>query len=823
MYTRKLILAFFLLFQISAYAADPVPKQYQATRSSANFHIDGILDEEAWKAAAIAGDFMQLDPAEGKPVSQKTEVRLMYDNTSIYIGAMMHDTSPDSILHELGNRDEAQSLNADAFRFGLDPYNQRTNGYVFEVTASNVQSELFIDDYTYDAVWQSAVHISDKGWSVEMKIPYSAFRFPAKKDQLWGIQFARQIRRNREYDQWTLTPKNVQNKMIFWGTLEGISNVEPPLRLSITPYLSLYGEQAPRFTSNGVDGYENSYSYSGGADLKVGLDERFTLDVTLLPDFSQVQSDNKVKNLTAYETVYDEKRPFFKEGVDLFSKGNLFYSRRIGKTPSLFYSIPYLLNEGDVIEENPDKAHLINATKLSGRTDKGLGVGILNAVTGTTYAKIKRSNGEELRIATEPLSNYNIFVLDQNLANNSEIFIANTTVLREGSEKDANVTTGQGTFENKKHNYRLTGRVSHSRINQSNADDAGNLSKQIISGNQYSMLMDKISGPSQYGGSYEVCEKTYDKNDCGVLQTRDYSFANAYYTYYLFNPFWKHFKQANFSVSMSRSGKLSLQNRLTNFQTNLSIFLLFNNNWSVYADGGSSPIDGSDFYEPRTAGRFFLTRPSTYGSLNITTNYNKKLAFDFGARSSRIPAFDNLSYGYYVVPILRISDQWSFRFSYFWDVYTNDIGFANFADAEGLEPIFGSRKIYTIENTLTTRYLFKNDMSLSFTARHYWSQGKYKQFYLLREDGGITDTYWNGNEDFNSSYFNIDLVYNWQFAPGSSFLVTYKNAIFSDNQDVTQAYFPNLKHTIDDPQTNSISLKILYYLDYQNLVKKKAA
>lgn len=112
-------------------------------------------------------------------------------------------------------------------------------------------------------------------------------------------------------------------------------------------------------------------------------------------------------------------------------------------------------------------------------------------------------------------------------------------------------------------------------------------------------------------------------------------------------------------------------------------------------------------------------------------------------------------------------------------------------------------------------------MSLSFTARHYWSQGKYKQFYLLREDGGITDTYWNGNEDFNSSYFNIDLVYNWQFAPGSSFLVTYKNAIFSDNQDVTQAYFPNLKHTIDDPQTNSISLKILYYLDYQNLVKKK--
>lgn len=790
-------------------------------RVESSIKIDGIIDDKAWEKANLAGDFQQLDPLEGNEVSQKTEVRLLYDNTAIYIAAMLYDTSPDSILHELGNRDEASTLNADAFRFGLDPYNQRQNGYVFEVTASNVQSELYIDDYTFDAVWQSAVHIGSNGWSVEMKIPYSAIRFPAKSEQVWGIQFARQIRRNREYDQWTLTPKKLQNKMLYWGTLTGITNVEPPLRLSVTPYLSVYGERAPQETANGQTGYANSYSYSGGADLKVGLDERFTLDVTLLPDFSQVQSDNKVKNLTAFETVYEEKRPFFKEGIDLFSKGNLFYSRRIGRTPTLFYYVPELLNEGDVILDNPDKAKLVNATKLSGRTDKGLGIGILNAVTGTTYARIKRSNGEITRFATEPLTNYNVLVLDQQLVNNSEVFISNSSVIREGSARDANVTTGQGTFENKKHTYRMTGRLSNSYIKENQPDEDNVMVEKTTSGNQYSFGIDKISGPSQYGASYEIGEKSYDKNDCGLLQTRNYSFGQAYYTYYLFNPFWKYFKQGNFTLYSSRSGRFSEQNVLTNLDAGMNIFLLFNNNWSIYATLGSQPIEGRDYYEPRTTGRFFITNPSQYGSINFTTNYNKRLAFDFGGRTNHVSAYDIHSYGYYIVPIVRISDRWSFRFSYYWDVYQNDLGFANFEDAEGLHPVFGNRDIHTIENTLTTRYLFKNDMSISFTARHYWSEGVYSKFYSLRDDGGITSMTWNGNENFNSNYFNIDVVYNWQFAPGSSFLITYKNAIQTDNQVVDHPYFQNLKNTTDDPQTNSVSLKFLYYLDYQNLVRKK--
>ncbi len=463
----------FILFIPSFLFSEIKPKQYTANVLTSELKIDGIPDDIAWKSASLADSFIQLEPNEGGIISQKTEVRVLYDNTAVYLMAIMYDTHADSILHELGNRDEGYKLNSDAFRFGIDPYNKRQNGYVFEVSASGVQTESFDDDITFDAVWQSAVILSDSGWTLEIKIPYSALRFPSTPEQHWGVQFARLIRRNREYDQWTLTPKNVQNRKLFWGTMEGIRNINPPLRLSLTPYLSFFALRSPVESNSTISDYENSYSYSGGADIKYGIDERFTLDMTLLPDFSQVQSDNKVKNLSAFETIYDEQRPFFKEGTALFSKGNLLYTRRIGQTPSLYFDVPDMLSEGEVIEKNPDKAKLLNATKLSGRTDAGLGIGLLNAVTTNTYAEIKNSNGNRRKILTEPLTNYNLFIFDQQLKNNCNLLLLNTNVMREGKARDANVTTIEGRFENKKHQYQLNANYSMSQIHQKKENTKG--------------------------------------------------------------------------------------------------------------------------------------------------------------------------------------------------------------------------------------------------------------------------------------------------------------------------------------------------------------
>lgn len=816
-------LLFLLIISVSTgRATDHSTKVYHANRLLSSIRIDGVLDDSGWSTGEVAEEFIQLEPSQGFPVSQKTLVRLLYDDKNLYVCAMMYDSSPDSIFLELGNRDEGSNLNSDAFRLGIDPYNTRQTGYVFEVTVSGVQSESYNDDLSFDAVWESATQIRNDGWSMEMRIPYSAIRFPAKENQIWGLQFARLIRRNREYDQWSLTPKEVQNRMMYWGTMEGMHGVSPPLRLSLTPYFSIYAENSPVFSSDGFEGYENSYSYSGGADLKIGLDERFTLDVTLLPDFSQVQSDNKVKNLTAFETIYEERRPFFKEGTDLFSKGNLFYSRRIGRTPELFYDVPSKLEDGEKIDQNPDKARLINATKISGRTDHGLGIGILNAVTNTTYATIQRADGSKRKIVTEPLSNYNIIVLDQQLKNNSKIFLTNTNVLRDGPARDANVTSSEISLENKKNTYRVRGGYSMSRVYKNEFNSSlQQHEKKVSVGNQYFTSLDKIQGISQYGISYEVTDRKYDKNDLGYNFRRDYSTTNLYYTYYKFNPFWKHFKYGYISFWLNRQGRLSDSNRQINLEAGTNIFLLFNSNWSIYSDFGSSLARGRDYYEPRVEGMYFLSPYYHWGSINITTNYNKRLAFDFGTRGNIADMISYKAYGYYIIPRLRISDKWSVSLYYYYDKYENDLGFVNFADSYNARPVFGRRDITTIVNTLSTRYLFKNDMSLSLSARHYWSQGKYDLFYSLRDDGGITQSTWDGNENFNSNYLTADLVYNWQFAPGSFFVITYKNQIFKDNADTFQGYFRNFSGSIDEAQSNSISLKLLYYLDYQTIQRKK--
>jgi hypothetical protein len=584
----------------------------------------------------------------------------------------------------------------------------------------------------------------------------------------------------------------------------------------------LYGEKSPALDPNNRTTYQQSTSYAFGADLKYGIDDRFTLDMTLLPDFSQVQSDNKVKNLTAFETIYDEKRPFFQEGVELFSKGNLFYSRRIGRTPGLFYSVPYLLEPGEVIDENPDKVRLLNGAKVSGRTDKGLGIGMLNAVTAEMNAVVKDAEGNKREITTEPMANYNIFVLDQNLPHNSDIFLVNTNVMRAGSARDANVTLAQGVYEMKNHLFRFGGRYSMSRIYDHTITENNISQKNTSVGNQYAVLIDKAKGVWNYGVFHEFTDRKYDKNDMGRIFTRDYTVDQAYAYYNANNPFWKIFKYGQAGLNVYREQRNSTGHQ-TSFDINIWEFLLFHNNYSLQSSFGVNPFGGRDYYEPRTEGRYYLNPELVYGSLNASTDYNKPLAFDYGGRST-IAENGYFAYGYYVIPILRFSDKWNMRLSVFWDKYENDRGWVNTVSEE--EIIFGKRTVQTIENTLTSRYLFKNDMALSVTARHYWSKGQYRQFYFLNFDGTLNElSSYSGDHDFNTNFFNVDVSFSWQFAPGSSFIFTYKNEIYRDPYPVQSSEFRyhydrDLKHTLNSPQTNSIALKVLYYLDYSYLKKK---
>jgi hypothetical protein len=237
----------------------------------------------------------------------------------------------------------------------------------------------------------------------------------------------------------------------------------------------------------------------------------------------------------------------------------------------------------------------------------------------------------------------------------------------------------------------------------------------------------------------------------------------------------------------------------------------------------TSPVNGRDYNEPRIPGRFFTTPISYSGSVNFTTNYNKPLAFDFGWNYYLAPEIKYTGMGYYLVPMIRLSDKFNIKLNSNIYLDDNNLGFAYLNETNDTS-YFGRRDIVTLTNSISSRYIFKNDMALTLTARHYWSKGIYDRFYLLGGNGDVTPVSSADIHayDFNSNYLTVDLVYNWQFAPGSSFLITYKNAINSDTQENVTSYFKNLQNTFSEPQTNSVSLKVLYYLDYQYLVRKKS-
>jgi len=401
---RISILSILLLMSLSLYtSAQNSLLEYQTSRTSISPKIDGILNDEAWKGIPAITNMTQRTPVEGLASGQKQDMRVIYDDQALYVYAMFYDTRPDSISHDLGSRDD-QSIVADQFYIGFDTYNTY-DAYVFGVNASGVQYDYRDSDQTYDAVWESAVKINEQGWAIEMRIPYSAIRFPSIPDQSWGFQLIRTITRNQEYDQWALTPRTVANSRVLWGKLTGLKNIKAPLRLSLTPFVLTNFENAPFYDSESKLVYQNNASYSAGADLKYGIDEKFTVDITLLPDFSQVKSDNLIKSLSYQEVTYDENRSFFKEGTDLFNRNSMFYSRRIGKRPSGYFGVQYELNEGEVIKENPSRTRLLNAVKLSGRNNHGLGIGIFNAVTDNMYAVVEDGAGNRRKIQTEPLTN----------------------------------------------------------------------------------------------------------------------------------------------------------------------------------------------------------------------------------------------------------------------------------------------------------------------------------------------------------------------------------------------------------------------------------
>ena len=377
LFLRLICLALLVLVCGSLFSQGKILQAIKLSHTSTSPQIDGNLDDLAWKNVQGVAGFIQNFPSFGSSASQKTEVKIVYDNSAIYIGAYLYD-DPRLIRNQITARDEEQSKDLDYFSVFLDTYNDHQNGFQFLVTSSNVQTDARLSpsvvtgfgeygDKTWDAVWDSKVSIKKDGWVVEMKIPYISLRFAKKEAQDWGIQLMRSVRRNNETSFWNPVDPNVNGFVNQFGLLKNLVDIQPPLRLSFSPYVSTGIRNTPE-----NDGYRTEWLRSGGMDVKYGINESFTLDATLIPDFGQVVSDNVVNNLTPYEVKFEEYRPFFTEGTDIFNKSGLFYSRRIGATPSGYTDVNNMANDDPNIEiiKNPGRRQLYNGIKFSGRTPK---------------------------------------------------------------------------------------------------------------------------------------------------------------------------------------------------------------------------------------------------------------------------------------------------------------------------------------------------------------------------------------------------------------------------------------------------------------------
>ncbi len=813
-------IALFLLLlpQFSFAQNDTVPtrKEYFTTRTLKTPKIDGMLDDETWQNVQAISDFKQNFPNYGAEPTQQTEVKIVYDNTAIYVAAVLYDKSPDSIAKQLGNRDD--QLNSDNFRLVFDTYNTEQDAFDLIVTASGVQTDSRFSDYLYNAVWESAVKITDKGWTVEIKIPFSALRFPNVDKQVWGMQITRSLMRNGEFDQWGLLPRGVSNPFKYWGYLKGMENIKQPIRLSLTPYITAYTSHYPA----NIEGESNYTSnITGGMDLKYGINESFTVDATLLPDFTQVQSDNVVKNLDAFERQYDEQRPFFQEGIDLFQKGELFYSRRIGRRPAGYYDAYSQLADKEVIIKNPDQAKLLNATKVSGRTPSGLGLGLLNAVLDNTYATAKDSLGNERKILTEPFSNYNIVVFDQQMKNSSSIYLINTHVLRKNNANNADATGAGLTLNNKKNSYSFTARGAMSNV-FSKTDTVLNQYTDLF-GYQYILVLGKTSGWFQ-GEIYQgVINPTFNINDLGVTQETNFINRGGNFSLFQFKPY-KSILNSNMRLNINHNSNFTTH-RTNNFRMELNTNLTFKSFHSIYLGGSYEPLEAVDNYEARVPGRVFIRPTNQTMWTGFNSDTRKKISFNFnvygGTTGLISPTIGyNPYFGVTLAPNVRVTDKLSFNFS---TNYSQDDGDRGFVDIDyNNNIIFGLRFIKTIENVLAIKYLFRNNLSLTLRGRHYWTGGHYTGFYNLTDEGYLIDNIsYTTSHDFNFNAFNSDVVFQWQFAPGSSLNLVWKNIIYDEGTIVVKGYSNNFTNTMGAKQLNTVSLKVLYYFDYLYLRKKR--
>ncbi len=796
---RQLLILLFGLVWVCTYGQ--LSKSLQAIKISEAPTIDGFLNDIVWQNIDPSGNFYNLEPSnEGfARESHQTEVKLAYDDKAVYIAAYLYDPNPDEIASQFSQRDDTNAQ-ADIFTVALNTYNDGINETRFFVTSAGTIADSRVSqnrqDFNFNVVFQARVSRDAKGWYAEFKIPYNALRFPEIEVQDWSINFYRRVVNINETYTWNRIDKEVGRETQYNGPVLGVRDINPPTRLTFYPFA--------QGVVGSFDG-ETLTSVSAGMDIKYGLSDSFTLDATLIPDFGQTAFDEVTLNLGPFEQTFGERRQFFTEGTELFNKGGIFFSRRIGGRPTIGEDE---FEENEEANEFPERVNLLNAIKISGRTKENLGIGVLNAITENTEVVVTDSiTGLARTVVVEPLTNYNVFVMDQLFNGNSSISLTNTNVTRDGHFRDGNVTALAFDVSDKGNRYNASGRGIVSNVN----DAAGN-----ISGFRSELDLASIKGNFRYRVGHDFSNTTYDINDLGLNFRNNFNNFVAAASYQIFeaNKIFNRYK-FDFTFNHQRLSDPSVQ---TENSYRFDAFFIMPSRFAFggYVDYRS---ERQDYFEPRVDGKFVTFASNMGGRGFISSDYRKKFALDLGINFRN--EFEGPQRQLFIdfSPRYRFSDRFLVIVNSELSNRNNQFGYI---DNNDVDVFFGQRDIKALENSIRGSYNFDPYKAIDLRFRNFWTTVDYSDdiFFKLNDDGTRTIVEYDiseNNPNTNFNIWNLDLSYRWRFAPGSEATLLYRNQIFKSDEQSTVNYTQSLGNLFDEAIQHTVSLRVSYFIDYNNI------
>ena len=796
----KNFIAAFLLFQ-TACLAGLLEKSYlfnvnpdslrhkniKAYRSESRPIINGILDLGEWVNCSPNSEFFQIDPLELSPPSEETSARVMYDDENLYVFLEAFDSKPNLIKKTLARRDswmEGFSNNSDWMGVTIDSRNDDYNGYFCGVNASGTIIDVALagnDEYdrTWDAVWDVAIAFSDQGWAAEFKFPFSMFQFDNTANMVWGISFGRMIHRLQETVNWPGKEKSVRGIMLPLGVLSGLSDIPNSNQLELVPYI--------------LGGGSENLDTEMGLDVRYGITSNAIMKVTFNPDFGQVEADPSVLNLTAYETFYDEKRPFFSEGADFFSQRiNLFNSRRIGKKPNYF---------------NPDEGELtglsnyttiIGAVKIMGSTSSNINYGIINATTAEESAFLNDSLSIK-KVIIEPRTRYSIGRFEFPIINAiSKFGVMGTNVSRK-DETGANVIGGDWNLSFIDNKFFSNGQIIRSNVNSSIGRafrfNAGYLDPYWWSARIW----------------LGTSDNKFDINDLGFIRRNNITWGGARLAFRKQEP-WGRFINNNiefkYTQNWNRSG-LILERQFEVEQNNL-----FSNYWRFGFFGNLflPGFNDEDVFRNDNAW-VYKTELWGYGGPTISTDRRKKIIIgaEFGSGYGK-----NRGMGYRANVWLQAKpiEQLNFEINVMQD---KSPSYMRWVDI--IENVYDTARVYA-NSTLITRdinirldWTFSPKLTLQCYAQPFYADLDYESFFRLREPETMNlESYdylgISGDENPDFKVFNTvgTFVLRWEYMPGSTLY-----AVYNLNQSSEYSF---LTRNWDWLKENAFYLKLNYWFKY---------